>query len=78
MVTVILIGVEFFNASIMAVNIDVLKDCPKNLIKPRNDNADANASLGILRIICVVFGEANNANPIPSTISEIINNFNHL
>jgi hypothetical protein len=56
---------EVLNASIVAVSMDVLSDCPRNLISPRNDDAEANASLGIFRIICVVFGEAKNAKPVP-------------
>jgi len=68
------ISVEVLNASIVAVGMDVLSDCPRNLISPRNDDAEVNASLGIFRIICVMFGEAKNAKPVPSKISDAIRN----
>gem|GEM_PF-2639153 len=72
------IGVEFLNVSIVAVSMDMLSDCPRNLINLRNDDAEAKASLGIFRIICVMFGEAKNAQPVPSKISDTIKEINHI
>jgi hypothetical protein len=72
------IGTGVLSASIVAVSMDVLSDCPRNLIKPRNDDADASASLGILRIICVVFGEARKAKLTPRMINEATKRLDHL
>jgi len=53
------------------IRIEVLRDCPRNLIDPRKAFAEPYRFWGDAFKAATVFGEANRAKPIPSIDKEM-------